>query len=346
MIERNYPSYFDIIDIVDKALLPKDQQDYTQMTIENIIKKFNEVIEQSGFYFKEENLVNARRAIEYYFANTYGRKSNFLGGFSKSIDQNNYFIQNQLSAAKTAIIHNLANTERLLSPEFTGIIDTNVLGNVEELRQRMTREKVEEYIRSVMICSWEERDTIRPQANILANDIMLHFGIRPSGNYGRESEVCKKLRDMITSFELSSRTFYGPIDREGYYQRSETKLENYSKGVEDTIRHMTDYVYSILKDSLDKTEEFEEKRKREREKTPVLKITPPNETAEVAPTVDEEVSVEELESTISQYEEAQSLIAENVELQKKLAALVKEAEEIKAKIARNNAKIQNTLGGN
>lgn len=341
MMEGKYPNYFDVVDVIDRALLPKSQQDYTEMTVENIINKFNEEIQKSGFYFKEESLLSARKTIEYYFANVYGRKSNFLGGRSKDIDQNNYFIQNQLSIAKSLIIKNLTNSEGLISAEYTGIIDAKELGSLEELRQRMTRENIEEYVRSVMTCSWEERDTIRSDANALTNDILLHFGIKTNDHFDRDSQEFKRLKSMIISFTDSSRTYYGPRSKEGYYQRSETKQEDYEKFIEDTIRQMTDYIHSVLKDSLDKTEELEERRKREM--SPVIEISPTVEISNGVQTTEPEKTVENLESTIEKFNMAQEIISENIALASRLAALEKNIEEIKAQIARNNAKIQNAL---
>ena len=341
MIERKIASYFDIIDLIDRVMPPKSEFDYTQITSKDLIARFNKEIEESGFYFKEETLVSARKTIIYHQDRLSGRTSNFLGrndGKERGFDQNNYFIQNEISEMKCELIRTIGNTQDLLHAGDT--FYTRKFGSVEEMRPRMTRDKVEEYVKEVLTFTWEESDTIRPESYQLAADLLLHFGVSNENRFYGENPG-SKIASMIENMEFGSRDFHGPRDSEGFYNSSTTNAKRHVGVLENAIFEITEYLYSILKDSLDKIQISEEKMEAERERKRRVEeketLTPTTEP------IPEEIPLEEVESLMTKFDTLEVLVAKNKELAKELAELRKRAAEIEAEIAKNTEEIKNSL---
>ncbi len=379
MAERKIANYFDVVDLVDKVLPPKEEEDYTKQTEHELVNRIRQAMEESGFYFTGEQESNVRGIIVDCFKNVFGRKTNYVGGSGEGFDQRNYYIQNCLSDAKNRLIHLLTDTKFLLSGD-NGIFNQR-LGTSEELRPRMSRKNVEEYVRSVLTNTWED-GLVNFDEYILARDILLHFGIKPeNGMYSLySSEIFEKVSKMIANLEFASKDVYGPFDSEGYGNRAETNRERHPKLLDDTINRITDYIYAILKDTLDRTETREnrmaqaeaqaamQRGEEPRVATPLvpsdpvkkpfeggidknkpeqpLVATPLVPSGEGQPKEIKGVSVEELEATRAKYEEVQAIMAENVRLVAELESLSKQIDEIQEKLNKNNEIITKRLGYN
>ena len=256
-------------------------------------------------------------------------------------DQNNYNIQNQLSRAKSGLIYRLGDGGNL--PEvWQGTIDTKSLGNVSDLRTRMTRDNIREYITSVVTSTWEDGQVVHPEVSIVY-DILGHFGIQTSDGLST-SEICNKLIKEIESLEFASKKVYGAKDREGYYESAKTIPELYSKEITKTIDNMTGYIYDMWAKSLDKEAE------REAEAAQTVKVTVEQEPVvntpvEEEPTVsiETEVTTEELEEPIKKYEELQSIIQENIKLEEEIRKLKEELMAKESKIVENNSRMKSLL---
>lgn len=97
MVERKYASFFEIIDLVERVFPPKSEMNYIKISSQELVSRFNEEVEKSGFYFKEETLVRARRVISQYQDYNYNRNSVYIGARPDQdygFDQMNYSIQN------------------------------------------------------------------------------------------------------------------------------------------------------------------------------------------------------------------------------------------------------------
>ena len=350
MDEREMLTYFDIVDLVDKILPPKSEFDYTKVTVAELLERFDSIINEGGYHFREEFLVECHRIIANYQKFNYGRTSNFVGGENAEyFDQNNYGIQNRLSQMRTALIGTLAKP---LNYEFRGeVFDTFALGGTEKIKPRITKEEVQAYVTEVLTSTWEERDTLRLEEYALANDILTHFGIRQRDTFGSPATE-QRVADIIGRMEFKSRDFYGPIDREGNYERSETSKTKHPGVLKETIDAVAGFVYQKLQDIMEKTEIREARRNEERRpkakkgleeilqesKNPTdVEVLPP-EKKEPAP-----VSLEELEETRDKYEEVQAIAKENAELAQELEELKKKAAEIQAKIQSNNDRMIKAL---
>ena len=348
MGERKIASYFELVDLVDKIFPPKNEFDYTKITVRELMERLDQVIEESGFYFKEETIVSARHIIEENQRYNVDRKTNFVGGGDGSFDQNNYSIQNLVSKMKTGVLRTLYKPREY---QFLGeTFDTRELGSTETLRPRMAKAKVKEYVSQVLTSTWENRDTLRIEEYSLASDILAHFGLINTESYGNH-DVEAKLARMIDNMVMSSRDFLGKRHPEGYYDRSETNRERHPEALDEAIYKITEYLYTILRDTLDRTEDKEkeyeaERQKREAAKKPKGKVEEEvkDETIRTGePIGTPGVSVTELETTKSKYEAVQAIAQENAELEKELEELRKKAAEIEARIKANDEKIAKTL---
>ena len=52
MVERKYASFFEIIDLVERVFPPKSEMNYIKISSQELVSRFNEEVEKSGFYFK------------------------------------------------------------------------------------------------------------------------------------------------------------------------------------------------------------------------------------------------------------------------------------------------------
>ncbi len=359
MDERRFANFFEVVELVDKILPPKSEVDYTKISVSDLIKIFDSIIESSGFYFKEEDLESARRAIRDNQRIIEGKQSVFVGNYpGKGFDQNNYLVQNYLSKMKYSIIRTLGYTNDLIVPG--RIISTRLLGSVAELSPRMTKEKITDYVRSVLTTSWEQGDSIRIEEYALASDILLHFGIRTEREYFGES-LLTELTSEISRMEISSRDFYGPISREGYYDSSTTNEVRYPKALEETIEKISEKIYMALKSTLERTEKYDERLTKIFKDRPVhqidpdktldadaaISIEPPRRptieslldsaTVEERPSEEptkpaDEVPLDSLEALKAKYDEQQALLKRNMEIEEKLIKARLEREKIEREI--------------
>ena len=77
--ERKIAKYFEIVDLVDRIIPPKSIIDYTTISPEFLVAKFEEEVAKSGFYFRIADLEAAKRQIIYTQKKLYERKSVFAG---------------------------------------------------------------------------------------------------------------------------------------------------------------------------------------------------------------------------------------------------------------------------
>ena len=351
------PNYFDIVDIVDKALPPKREIDYTAYTSEDLIERLEKAVEESGFYIPEDTMLAARRIIEEDHRFNFGRISVFVGGGRGDFDQDNYTLQNSLSSMKCGLIRTLAKKQVERMDSNPAFFNTDILGDVESLKARMTKDNIKNYVRNVLVTTWEGQDTIRLEQSIIAYDILYHFGLKPNSSYS-ESKIAKDITDIISRLEFSTRDFHGPIDREGYYNSSTTNKDRYGVAVDKAVDGIAEALFAVLKDTLHKTEEFEAKHGKKPEekiepkrepREPETKL-PQDKEKEPAEKKEEElvpeIPVEDLESTMAKYEKLEKLIARNKKLAIELAELRKKAAAIEAEMKKNDEEIKSSLGNN
>ena len=215
MLERKYATYFELVDLLERIFPPKSEFNYIKISPQDLIAKFDEEVATSGFYFKEGTLVNARNVIAEVQKITYNRHSRFLGArddVDYGFDQNNYSIQNYLSEMKVRILSMMHNQEDLIHPGHT--FGVTKLGSVEELRGRLTKQSIKEYVGQVLRASWEEKDTIRPEIYTLVADILYHFGIS-NQEFLSENKTSEAVYDAISNLEFKSRDFHGPMHHDG-----------------------------------------------------------------------------------------------------------------------------------
>jgi len=270
MLEKKQATYFELVDLLERIFPPKSEFDYIKISPEELIDRFNEEVEKSGYYFKEETLVNARKVIAELQRKTYKRNSIFIGareGVDYGFDQNHYSIQNHLSEIKVRILSMMHDREDLIHPGYT--MGVTRLGSVEELRGRLTKESIKEYVSNVLRTSWEKNDTIRPEIYNLVADILYHFGISTRDFLG-ENKTSKIVEKAISDLEFKSRDFHGPMHHDGgqyFADSATTNLNRYEQIVEETINKITEEIFSIIRDTLDKVEAEEKIREQKKAET-------------------------------------------------------------------------------
>lgn len=346
MLERKYATYFELVDLLERIFPPKSEFNYIKISPQDLIAKFDEEVATSGFYFKEGTLVNARNVIAEVQKITYNRHSRFLGArddVDYGFDQNNYSIQNYLSEMKVRILSMMHNQEDLIHPGHT--FGVTKLGSVEELRGRLTKQSIKEYVGQVLRASWEEKDTIRPEIYTLVADILYHFGIS-NQEFLSENKTSEAVYDAISNLEFKSRDFHGPMHHDGgqvFADSATTNLERYEKIVEETINNITEAVFAVIRDTLDKVEEEENVRAQKRAETLARtdeQLGDPEETKSEEGHTTEDVTVEELEGTVEKFKALQELATENLKLAEELAKLQKRVAEIHKQIENNSEKIR------
>ena len=340
--ERKIAKYFEIVDLVDRIIPPKSIIDYTTISPEFLVAKFEEEVAKSGFYFRIADLEAAKRQIIYTQKKLYERKSVFAG-YSRErkpgFDQNNFLIQNNLSAMKVAVIRLLRGGPEqrdidLIHPNRE--YDTRRLGSVEDLRSLMTKDRISDYVRELLTFTWED-GPIRLEPHDITNDIMAHFGLATKRFFDEEN-VYDKISSIITNLEIRSTNFIGERDSEGNYERSEGNRNRYSPELEEAIAKITDYLYKILNVVLDKTKIWEERHplaQKNQEKSSKITIesgsTPPSgipeekhlaaskslETTDSSKTI-EEVPTEELEALRAKHQQELEHIKKRQELEEKV----------------------------
>jgi len=272
MIERKIANYFEVVDLVDRVFPPKSEIDYTTLKPRDLVDRFNEEVEKSGFYWEESLLVNVRKGIEECFEHVYGRTSNFVGiSDEKQIDQNDYYIQNQLSAAKLFVIRKLAKEKDLI---VEGFVDTRRFAQIDELRPRLTRDNIKKYVEEVLTVTCEEGGRLSLDSGVIAADILLHFGVQTRSEYRYE-----KIHDQITGFidhiRYDSNDLYGPLHEGMYYDRAVMNKEKYNSKFYEYVHRITEAIYALIKDALDRTEvreaRFAEQRRKKEEQEKSLK---------------------------------------------------------------------------
>ena len=359
MDERKFANFFEVVELIDEILPPKSVVDYTKISVEELVNKFDSIISSSGYYFKEEELVSARKAIREYQRYIEGKQSVFIGNRpGEGFDQNNYLVQNYLSNMKNSLIIILGHTKDLIIPG--RIISTRLLGSIDELKSKMTKEKIKDYVTSVLTTTWERGDTIRIEEYSLATDILLHFGISTKQEYVGEN-LLSTIASDISRMEIASRDFHGPISSEGYYNSSTTNSARYPKTLAETIEKITERIYSSLKSTIEQTERHDERlskiftdrqaQKKEPARTlakePPKVQTPQKPTIEslmakstdlrdpeIEPESEEEVSIDTLEALKAKYDEKQALLKKNMEIEEELLKARLERERIEQRITK------------
>ena len=375
MEERKYAKYFEIVELIEKVLQPKSKVDYTTISPDELVEKFDKEVEESGYYFKVENLANARTVIERYQKYNYERKSVFVGYYDKRMpefDQNNYSIQNNLSKMKNNVIGILRGNIDLIRPNE----DFLTLGSVEELKPLMTKDKIKNYVEEVLYSTWENKDTIRLEEYALATDILQHFGMSTGDSFDTGENALYNVASAISRMEFGSRDFHGELSSEGFYDSSTTNRGRHPEVLKETVKKITEYIYILLQHSLEKTEYRERERKMAEERA---KKTTPTETPstfvdvdfkvrpktqqikeddldlfedepEAKTTPEPEVPNDELEAIKAKYEKRRKLLEENQKLEEaqvrdkiKLAELQRAMEERAKRIKENEEVIKKTL---
>ena len=209
------------------------------------------------------------------------------------------------------------------------------LGTIDELRDRLTRSSIEEYLKNVLTVSWEPKGDVRPESYAMAHDILLHFGLSAGDNFGM-SDVQKKVVNIIDSLYYDSKNYHGPIDSEGNYNSATTNKEMFDKFLEEAIYNLTELLYSVIRDALDNAEiELDRREAMRRERVveaPVDTTKPASKTSEETTTL--------LSDKIERFEKIQAISTENLKLAQELAELRKKAVEIEKKIEVNEESIR------
>lgn len=373
MEERKYAKYFEIVELIEKVLQPKSKVDYTTISPDELVEKFDKEVEESGYYFKVEKLANARTVIERYQKYNYERKSVFVGYYDERIpefDQNNYSIQNNLSKMKNNIIGILRGNIDLIRPNE----DFFTLGSVEELKPLMTKDKIKNYVEEVLYSTCENKDTIRLEEYTLARDILQHFGISTGDSFDTGENALSNVASAISRMEFGSRDFHGELSSEGFYDSATTNRGRYPEVLKETVKKITEYIYILLQHSLEKTEYCERKIAEERAKKNTSTETPSTfvdvdfrvrpktqqikeddlelfeDEPEAKTTPEPEVPTDELEAIKAKYEKRRKLLEENQKLEEaqvrdkiKLAELQRAMEERAKRIKENEEVIKKTL---
>ena len=60
MEDRKRANYFEVIDLIEKVLPPKQDMNYIKTAPFDLVVAFNDVVRNSGFYFDEETLKKVR----------------------------------------------------------------------------------------------------------------------------------------------------------------------------------------------------------------------------------------------------------------------------------------------
>lgn len=343
--ERRLAGYFDVVDLIDRVLPPKQEMNYYEISPQELEKRFNEEIEKSGFYFREENLATARKIIldiqEFnYDTEVISNPSLVANGF----DRRNYMIQNHLSNMKMRLISTLTSKMDLIDTEDIYVSDR--LGSIDEVRDRLTKESIEDYVRKTLDVSWAKGQTMSLESIICAEDILLHFAISPEN-----SELRNYISNLIGEWQVRSTVFEGPIDSEGNYNSATTSKTAYEFFLEKTIHDITERLYSSIKSTLDRAE-IERAYKIEKLKAKGKVNSPSSLDRQPSTTLPEkqpsttlpknkpssEVKVSDdiivrLKEQKAKYERLQKLIEMNIKL-------VQEKEELERQLAENAKKIQ------
>ncbi len=348
-------NFFEIIKLIDSIFPSKSEINYTEISPEALITRFNEKINSSGIRFDVFALQKAKQIIMDNQKYVYKRNYNVSGGSTQGFDQNNFYIQSYVSGIKFEVLRTLYDTIHLANLSSLVGYDPDFFGDLATLKTILTKDKIAEYVKNALTITFADNDRMSPglyEPTNVARDILTHFGL----NLSRTDEISKILkrvvRDATVNFDQrpgDSDTGYVPISN-----REEIRTDVYSKKIQLAIEEITGIVWSDVSDILKTTEIFEASHKRKgqravkqnaqdkqnqterklnqpKKKPNNQQQTPPrNNTQSQNP---EELSLEELQKTIERYQRLEELAQKNRELSAQLQALEKEMQGLSGKLA-------------
>ncbi len=263
MDERKTANYFDIVDLVDKILPSKSKFNYLMMSPMGLVKRFDNEIESSGFYFEKETLLKIRAFIEtrqkmlfnQESMNISSKKSN-----AQDFDQYNYAIQDNISHMKNAIIKSLTHDKRLMIPNYryTTVNPSLKIGTLKEIYNQATHEKVQSYITDLLTITCESNDLLKIDASELADDILLHFGISPNESLTDKFQLKHQLMDVIHTLLKDSEIIHENIM--GPFYRATTDMDRYNMELKGTVNILTGLVHQEIQRILLSTADYEGKK--------------------------------------------------------------------------------------
>jgi hypothetical protein len=332
---NNKLKYFEIIKIVNAIFRDKQIIDYTKISPEDLIARFDQEV---YFYnvFDETRLDKVRNVIREYQSYIYKRTSNIEGIISDNgFDQLNYAIQNSISRMKNVALRELADGGASFPLVSAGEwYNPEIYGRLEDLEEHITKENIAKYVENTLTitCSNIERinNSLLDPASLI-RDIFFQFGIKPDYKSTLPTAF-KKAEELVREAIYDSTRGSGSIfpgnsdnDYQPVYEHYYTDRLFFNTKMEKAIKAVTELVSSIALPALELTKAREEAK--ENSKKTIETIEP-----EFIDDDDDKSTSEERKDTLGKYQQIQEYLNENIELVKGLAEIDNEIAEVRTKL--------------
>lgn len=211
--QKNQSDYFSILEVIDKIFPPIGEFDYTKISTDELITRFESKIKEIPYTIPSERIASIREEIKSKHNDIYG-KIDHVSKKSESINdfnQRNYVIQNYVSSLKNTVIYKICNEylKYLYSGEGNDQYNNFYIGNINNIRK---------YIASTLNVTKEAADDgYHLNWENIAKDILFHLGINP---YKKESlsssdfliNLSEKIKNIFDSTVRYNEYFYTEKD--------------------------------------------------------------------------------------------------------------------------------------
>ena len=221
--QKNQSDYFSILEVIDKIFPPIGEFDYTKISTDELITRFESKIKE---------IASIREEIKSKHNDIYG-KIDHVSKKSESINdfnQRNYVIQNYVSSLKNIVIYKICNEylKYLYNGEGNNQYNNLYIGNNNNIRK---------YIASTLNVTKEAADDgYHLKWENITKDILFHLGINP---YKKESLSSSDF--LINLSEKIKNIFDSTIRYNEYFY-----TEKGPQTIEEIADKITEFILNLL----------------------------------------------------------------------------------------------------
>ena len=317
MKDRVY--YFEVIKLLDEVFPPKNEFDYTKISADELIEKFDTAIGKINYNFSSIALQQIHRDIRSIQQFIYQRETNIEGKKDDNeFNQNNFFIQHSVSKMRNTTLSTLLNrVNQLQLADGDSIYNPLYFGDFETIKEIVNPENIKKVVIDTLTITSSSSEVINnSQFDLRAviRDIFYHFGLKVSNGFITETPEYRQafalMQEVIkNSIRGSGRILNGDSDN-GYqqtYEHYNTDMASFNLQKDQAIKKIIQLITTVATSSLRKTEEFLENSEK-------IKRMKEQEKAEEPEYIEDEELDQKVERTAKKYELLQRLSSQNLQL--------------------------------
>ena len=233
-------SYIEAVKFTDILFPPKSQKDYHKLHWQELTEEFEKNVNLYKLGISEEKIKDLKKYIEESYINYIGYNDELR--LETKLRPQSINAQLFLSNIKFFLPAFIVHKDYRMLQQRDGENAFNNIGDIDEIRDYITKENIHNYINEVLSSAIETKYLSEIEDGAIAKEILLHFGLSPISNSLKPGYV-PEIIDIIRKNRN--------IIEENYILEDIYTAEEMSKLFSGAVDEITEYVQSICKNYLD-----------------------------------------------------------------------------------------------